>query len=57
MTILSFSRKLVKRQEVMKKRRTFKMPRAWKFSKDSANFYLRFDEKEARKMYRGKGIW
>ena len=51
MTILPFSRKLFKRQEVMKKRRFFTMPIAWIFTKDKKNYYLKFDEKLARKLY------
>ena len=51
MNVLSFPRKLTKRQEVMKKRRSINMPKAWKFSKDKLNFYLRFDPILAKRFY------
>ena len=51
MKLLSFPRKATKRQEVMKKRRFFNMPKAWIFTKDKKNYYLKFDERLARKLY------
>jgi len=51
MNILSFPRKSIKRQEVMKKRRFFNMPKAWLFSKDKKNFYLKFDPILAKRIY------
>jgi hypothetical protein len=51
MNVLSYSRRLVKRQDVMKQRRSFSMPKAWKFSHDKVNFYLKFDEKLAKRLY------
>jgi hypothetical protein len=38
----------------MKERRSFSMPKAWRFSHDRANFYLKFDEKLAKKYYTKK---
>jgi hypothetical protein len=35
----------------MKKRRTFDMPKAWVFSHDKDNFYLKFDERLAKRTY------
>lgn len=51
MKVLSFPRKLTKRQEVMKKRRFFNMPKAWRFSKDKVNYYFTFDPLLAKKLY------
>jgi hypothetical protein len=54
MTVLSYSRRLVKRQEVQKQRRSFALPKAWVFSNDKDFFYLKFDEKKARRFYKPK---
>ena len=51
MTRLPYSRKLFKRQEVMKTRRMLSMPNAWKFSKDKTNYYLTFSNKLAKRLY------
>lgn len=54
MNILSFPRNLVKRQDVMKKRRSFTLPKAWVFTHDHNFFYLKFDSRLAKRLYKPK---